>query len=114
MATITDILIKKHQNALWTVNGDDYSSLQWYPENTVPKPTENELRVFDAEVSAELRWDKVRIKRNKLLAVCDWTQLIDCPLDAGQKSAWSTYRQELRNVPQQLVEPENVTWPTQP
>lgn len=114
MATITDILVKKYQNSLWTVSGDDYNSLIWYPENTLPKPTEAELRVFDEEVSLEVRWDKVKIKRNKLLVACDWTQLSDSPLNVEQKSAWTTYRQALRDVPQQGVEPENVTWPTQP
>jgi hypothetical protein len=114
MATITDILVKKYQNSLWTVSGDDYNSLIWYPENTLPKPTEAELRVFDEEVSLEVRWDKVKIKRNKLLAICDWTQLSDSPLSTEQKSVWATYRQALRDVPQQGVEPESVTWPTQP
>lgn len=114
MATITDILVKKYQNSLWTVSADDYNSLIWYPENTIPKPTEAELRAFDAEVSLELRWDNVKIKRNKLLALCDWTQLADSPLNTEQKSEWAIYRQALRDIPQQGVEPENVTWPTQP
>lgn len=114
MANLADILTKKYINALWTVSADDYNSLIWYPENTLPKPTEAELRAFDAEVSLELRWDVVRNKRNKLLAMCDWTQLADCPLDAGQKAAWTTYRQALRNIPQQGVEPEQVVWPTSP
>lgn len=114
MANLADILTKKYINALWTVSGDDYNSLIWFPENTLPKPTEAELRAFDAEVSLELRWDVVRNKRNKFLAMCDWTQLADCPLDTGQKAAWTTYRQELRNIPQQGVEPEQVVWPISP
>jgi len=114
MANLAEILTKKYINSEWTVNADDYNSLIWYPTNTLPKPTEAELRTFDAEVSLELRWDVVRNRRNKLLVQCDWTQLADCPLDAGQKAAWSAYRQELRNVPQQGVEPEQVVWPTLP
>jgi hypothetical protein len=114
MATITDILVKKYQNALWTVSADDYNSLVWYPENVLPKPTETELRAFDEEVSLELRWDKVKNKRNKLLALCDWTMLSDSPLDSANKAQWIEYRQALRDVPQQGVEPEQVVWPTQP
>jgi hypothetical protein len=114
MATLAQILGKKYPNTLWTVTGDNYSSLIWYPENTISKPTESELRAFDAEVSLEVRWDLVRNKRNKLLTACDWTQLADSPLDTGQKAAWASYRQQLRNIPQQSVEPENVIWPTQP
>lgn len=54
---------------------------------------------------------QVRAQRNILLADCDWTQLADAPVDAA---AWATYRQELRNVPEQSGFPTNVTWPTPP
>lgn len=114
MATLAQILSKKYSGTEWTITGDDYNTLQWYPSNSIPKPTEEELRAFDAEVSLELRWDAVKYKRNKLLEVCDWTQLTDSPLSTETKTAWANYRQQLRDVPQQGVEPENVVWPTQP
>jgi hypothetical protein len=114
MATISDILIKKYAQYEWTVVADDYNSLEWYPSNNIDKPTEEELRAFDAEVSLELRWDKVRNQRTRLLTACDWTQLTDSPLSTEQKTAWTTYRQQLRDIPQQQVEPEDVTWPSQP
>ena len=91
MANLAEILTKKYINAEWSITGDSYTSLVWYPGNTLPKPTEAELRAFDAEVSLELRWDIVRNKRTRLLESCDWTQLMDCPLDAGQKLAWTIY-----------------------
>lgn len=114
MATIAQILGKKWPETIWTINGDNYNQLTWHEENTLPKPTEAEIRAFDAEVSLELRWDVVRNKRNKLLGLCDWTQLPDSPLTTEQKTAWTTYRQALRDIPQQPVEPEQVTWPIQP
>ena len=114
MATISDILIKRYAQYQWVVSGDDYSSLDWKPENPIDKPTEAELRALDAEISLELRWDKVKNKRNKLLNACDWTQIADSPLTAEKKAEWTTYRQLLRDVPQQSVEPENVVWPTAP
>lgn len=114
MATITDILTKKYSQYEWTVSGDEYTSLMWFPSNPISQPSEAELRAFDAEVSLDLRWDVVRRKRNKLLAACDWTQLVDSPLSTEDKDAWATYRQALRNVPQQQVEPEDVVWPTSP
>lgn len=60
---------------------------------------------LDAESAA------VRDTRNALLAGCDWTQLADSTVD---KQAWATYRQALRDVPQQAGFPWNVQWPTQP
>jgi len=54
---------------------------------------------------------KVRIKRNQLLIESDWTQVADAPVDAA---AWATYRQALRDIPQQAGFPENITWPEAP
>ena len=52
----------------------------------------------------------VRSQRDTKLAECDWTQANDSPLKAA--SAWTTYRQSLRNVPAQSGFPHTVTWPT--
>jgi hypothetical protein len=53
----------------------------------------------------------VRSDRDKRLADCDWTQVADAPVN---KTVWATYRQALRNIPQQPGFPWNVTWPSQP
>jgi hypothetical protein len=54
---------------------------------------------------------EARIARNGKLAESDWTQLSDSNVD---KSAWATYRQELRDIPLQSGFPLEVVWPTQP
>lgn len=54
---------------------------------------------------------EVRSIRNQLLRESDWTQLADAPLTAEQKEAWRTYRQALRNVPEQSSFPDTVVWP---
>ena len=55
--------------------------------------------------------DAVRAERDRLLAACDWTQVQDAPVDAA---AWATYRQALRDVPEQAGFPEAVEWPVAP
>lgn len=55
--------------------------------------------------------DDVRATRDQLLAESDWTQVADAPVD---QTAWATYRQALRDIPQQAGFPENVTWPDEP
>ena len=55
--------------------------------------------------------EEVRAQRDKLLADTDWTQVADAPVD---QAAWATYRQALRDIPQQAGFPENVTWPEEP
>lgn len=66
----------------------------------------------DAKYAAQAA--EVRDLRDLRLALSDWTQLADCPLDEAGKAAWADYRQELRDVPQQLGFPESVVWPSIP
>ena len=54
----------------------------------------------------------VREQRNEDLKSSDWTQLPDVP--DSVKTAWSVYRQALRDVPQQEGFPHNTQWPTKP
>lgn len=54
---------------------------------------------------------EVRTERDILLARCDWTQVPDAPVD---QAAWASYRQQLRDIPQQSGFPNNVIWPTKP
>ena len=54
----------------------------------------------------------IRQQRNALLTASDWTQAGDVP--QATKDLWATYRQALRDVPQQAGFPENVTWPQKP
>lgn len=56
--------------------------------------------------------ESVRSYRYELLVSTDWTQLADVP--QATKDLWATYRQSLRDVPQQAGFPENVTWPQKP
>jgi hypothetical protein len=55
---------------------------------------------------------RIRETRNELLAETDWTQAADVPQTIKDK--WATYRQALREVPQQPGFPTNITWPTKP
>ena len=52
--------------------------------------------------------------RDKLLAECDWTQVTDSPLNTAKKATWATYRQALRDIPEQQGFPLNVLFPEKP
>lgn len=58
--------------------------------------------------------DYQRSVRNDLLVASDWTQMPDSPLSASERAEWSTYRQSLRDVPEQSGFPDDITWPTEP
>jgi hypothetical protein len=53
----------------------------------------------------------MREKRNNLLASCDWTQLSDVNIN---KTAWSEYRQALRDITNQSDFPWEIDWPIKP
>ena len=53
-------------------------------------------------------------KREQLLIASDWTQLPNSPLVPEKKEAWATYRQALRDIPEQSGYPFNIVWPTKP
>ena len=65
----------------------------------------------DIEARNEAQARSVRAQRDQLLLECDWTQLSDSPVDP---LPWRTYRQELRDVPQQAGFPWTVVWPVSP
>tara|TARA_E500000081_G_C6081248_1_gene327861 strand:+ start:653 stop:934 length:282 start_codon:yes stop_codon:yes gene_type:complete len=53
---------------------------------------------------------QVREDRDNRLAACDWM----ANSDVTMASAWTTYRQGLRDVPAQSGFPNSITWPTKP
>lgn len=55
-----------------------------------------------------------RAQRDARLSACDWTQMVDSPLSEEEKAAYQTYRQALRDVPQQEGFPTSIQWPEEP
>lgn len=55
--------------------------------------------------------DLIRKTRNGLLSQSDWTQVLDSPVD---RAAWASYRQALRDLPQQADFPSVINWPVAP
>lgn len=82
----------------------NYTTKQWFD----PKTAQERAAEYIAGVRRE---------RGGRLFASDWTQMPDAPLTTEEKSAWATYRQALRDVPQG-IDPEatsgNIVWPTPP
>ena len=59
----------------------------------------------------------VRSERDNKLWLSDWTQVPDSPLSDTDKAEWATYRQALRDVPENYSSAtsiDDVVWPTKP
>ena len=54
----------------------------------------------------------LRIERNSLLSLTDWTQNIDVTL--SNDADWKTYRQKLRDITKTYKSLSDVKWPTAP
>ena len=67
-------------------------------------------------------WTALRTQRNLLLKDSDWTALSDAHLSQDKKDAWFTYRQALRDLPDELANtvpegagpPDLFDWPLDP
>lgn len=54
-------------------------------------------------------WHMVRLHRNHLLSITDWTQLPDVP--SKTRTRYAAYRQKLRDLPQRFARAGLVEWP---
>jgi len=54
------------------------------------------------EAKTAQAWTALRTQRNSLLQQSDWTQLQDSHISQDKKDAWAAYRQELRDLPDEL------------
>ena len=63
------------------------------------------------EVLLSQAWVDFKTLRDGYLQSTDWTQVPDAPVD---QQAWATYRQELRDLPDNTEDPRNPVWPTKP
>jgi hypothetical protein len=72
----------------------------------VPRPDEDLLAERLESAALDLRQ-----RRDALLYATDWTQVPDAPVD---RAAWAAYRQALRDLPDNTVDPLNPVWPEPP
>jgi len=97
----------------WKLVQDDSTIVKFgltvadFPDAPVPEQPDYNPDEREREQLAK----EARDQRDALLADSDWTQVPDAPVD---QAAWATYRQALRDVPQQAGFPEDINWPTTP
>lgn len=88
--------IKEH-GSMWSIH---------FTNTVLTEPTQAEI---DAKLAADVR--KIR---DSLIAETDWTQLLDAPIDDASREEVRTYRQALRDIPQQDGFPHNIIYPEKP
>ena len=77
--------------------------------------TAEEEAELDAQAeAADLDMNMVRSQRNGMLASSDWTQIGDASLGDHTAEEWRTYRQALKDIPQNYTRVSDVVWPNDP
>lgn len=108
------ILSEYYKGQEWSLGDDNYETLKWYEENTLPKPTLEELTEKWNEYVAAQPMKNLRKERNRRLAEVDWIFSGDYQLSEEEWGAWTTYRQALRDLPSTTEDPANPVWPEKP
>ena len=86
----------------------DINTIEWL-EGYTPIPL-SQIQVELDRLIAEQPLEKLRSKRNQLLTETDYLALADSTLTDEMRS----YRQALRDLPANTVDPANPVWPVKP
>ena len=108
---IAEALAQLTPKAEWIIDGDSYEGITWLSTD-ITKPTKSEVAAKIVELEAAEPMRLLRRDRNQKLKISDWTQGSDVP--NAIKTAWATYRQQLRDLPANTSDPNNPIWPTEP
>lgn len=65
-----------------------------------------------AQKQNQNKLDAMRAERDKRLAATDYMMMPDYPM--ADKSAIELYRQELRDLPENIIDINNINWPIKP
>lgn len=69
---------------------------------------------MEEELNVENPLLAVKVERNRLLFITDWTQGNDSPLSTEKKEEWRLYRKSLRDIFDSYSSPADVVWPKLP
>ena len=87
------------------------------PDNVAPKDADTgggiAIYLTDAEYDTVLA-ASARQKRDRLIAATDYLVTPDYPISADRLAKVKTYRQALRDIPEQSGFPRTITWPEKP
>ena len=120
MITTSIAIFALFPKARFTMNAEDYDQIIWHSDD-ITKPTLSEINAKIKELEAAEPMRLLRMERDRLLKETDWTQGYDVPV--GIKTNYTSYRQELRDLPSKfnpiidttsITGITSITWPTKP
>jgi hypothetical protein len=79
-----------------------------------PEDKEIIFQMDESKITNDQWWTIARDWRNRLLIESDWSQLSDSPLSEIQRESWKQYRQELRDITNNVINPKSIVFPDIP
>ena len=110
---IEDVLVHLHPGQWfgWKKPSKEYKDLIVH-DSSYSKPTKASLENKLAKAQDVFDWAEVRKQRDMMLSESDYILMPDYPLE--DKSAWESYRQELRDIPSSYDDVNDVSYPEKP
>ena len=111
---IEDMLVKLHPGQWfgWSDSKDKIYANLVIHDDQYETPSEASLEEVLVQAQVNFDWQEVRTERDRRLTESDHILMPDYPV--LDKSDWETYRQALRDIPQQYATPDVVVWPDSP
>jgi hypothetical protein len=108
----------------WACRDQDYDQIIWFTEkNSLPLPSKAALEAEVTRLNAAEPMRLLREERDKRLSACDWVVTKSLETDTPIPTAWSTYRQALRDLTETAtpelnnsdwLDMSSVSWPVAP
>ena len=110
---IEDVLVKLHKGQWfgWKSGNKEHKDLIIHHTDK-SKPTKASLENKLSQAQLDWDWFIVRKKRDAMLRDSDYIMMADYPLE--DKEGWASYRELLRDIPQDYADPDDVTYPEIP
>ena len=90
---------------------NDTQTFIWRDDN---HPSIEEIDALVVQENNARPAKEARAKRDRLLAESDWVTIRATDTGTPVPTEWQTYRQALRDIPDQTGFPEEIEWPQEP
>ena len=98
----------------WIVRGNTYEDIEWGDDDTIPRPSKEQVETKLQELIDAQPLKELRQERNRRLAEVDWIFSSDYQIEDTLYKEWLAYRRALRDLPSTTEDPANPTWPEKP